>query len=190
MYEKCRTDRRTDGRNKLHPIGISRARHSHDCVAVHTPTGATARFQNLTQNLENETARWATFLSSSKTRLNYIKRRPLFQPCLITTTTFKTLKNLVRVPLKYKKEVRRAKKTTFIYQNKKAIRVVKDGYHYRFLKKFDYIYSTSANKTGKSFDEEFATSIVDIAVLDERSFSENFPSKLIKLSKSLKKKLR
>jgi len=130
------------------------------------------------------------FLSSSCQKLNLIKNRSSDKDCLITTTTFKTLKTLVRVPQKFKKEIRRTKKTTYIYPNKKAIRVVKDSYHDSFLKNFDYLYSTSANKTNKNFDIEYALSKADIVVEDSRGFSENTPSRLIKLSKTLQKKLR
>jgi tRNA A37 threonylcarbamoyladenosine synthetase subunit TsaC/SUA5/YrdC len=130
------------------------------------------------------------FLSSSKTKLNRVKNRPENKQFLITTTTFKTLKSLARVPKRHKKMVRRAKKTTFIYQNEKAVRVIKESSHDKFLKKFNYLYSTSANESGKSFDKDFAFSKADIIVEDRRGFSEENPSKLIKLSKKLKKKLR
>ncbi len=129
------------------------------------------------------------FLSDSYKELQKIKPRNN-KPFLITTTTFKTLKNLTRVPKKHKKMVRRAKKTTFIYSNNKAIRVIKDGVHERFLKDFDYLYSTSANKSGKDFDEDFARSIADVIVEDKRGFSQKKASSLIKLSNKLKKKIR
>ena len=130
------------------------------------------------------------FLSSSPKKLNQIKNRPLTQQVLVTTTTFKTLKNLARVPQKFKKEVRRAKKTTFIYPNKKAVRVIKDNYHEKFLRDFEFCYSTSANPTNKSFLREFAVEKADVIVEDGRGFDEKNPSSLIKLSKRLKKKLR
>jgi len=130
------------------------------------------------------------FLSSSKTKLNRVKNRPKNKQFLITTTTFKTLKSLARVPNRYKKMVRRAKKTTFIYPNAKAVRAIKESGHDKFLKKFDYLYSTSANESGKGFDRDFAFFKADIIVEDKRGFSEKNPSTLIKLSKRLKKKLR
>ena len=129
------------------------------------------------------------FLSESRDELQKIKPRNN-KPFLITTTTFKTLKNLARVPSIHKKIVRRAKKTTFIYPNNKAIRVIKDTPHTNFLKNFDFLYSTSANKSGKDFEESFARNIVDVVVEDKRGFSQKKASSLIKLSKSIKKKLR
>lgn len=130
------------------------------------------------------------FLSSSPKKLNSIKNRPKNKHILITTTTFKTLKTLARVPKKFKKEVRRTKKTTFIYPNKKAVRVVKQSNHDSFLKEFDYLYSTSANENKKAFDKDFALKKADIIVEDARGFDDKTPSKLIRLSKSVKKKLR
>ena len=68
----------------------------------------------------------AGFLSKDLKKLNSIKNRPLNQPCLICVSKFKNLQNFSRVPKKYKNLIRRSKKTTFIYPNLKAIRVVKD----------------------------------------------------------------
>jgi len=130
------------------------------------------------------------FLSLSKEKLNHIKNRPKDQDVLITTSRFSTLKNLARVPKRFKKQIRRSKKTTFIYPNKKAIRVVTSHPHRNFLKRFDYLYSTSANKTNESFSYDFASEKADIIVEDFQSFSETKPSSLIKLSKKIKKKLR
>jgi len=130
------------------------------------------------------------FLSLSKEKLNKIKNRPENKNFLITTTTFKELKKQARVPKKFKKTVRRSSKTTFVYPNNKAVRVIKKGLHYNFLKKFTFLYSTSANKSGESFSLDFALKNTDIIVEDRRGFSEKKASKLIKLSKKLKKKLR
>ena len=77
----------------------------------------------------------------------------------------------------------------FIYPNAKAIRVIKDSSHDKFLKKFNYLYSTSANESGKGFDRDFAFSKADIIVEDRRGFSEENPSKLMKLSKKLNQQL-
>jgi len=130
------------------------------------------------------------FLSLSKDRLNRIKNRPKNKNFLITTTRFSNLKNIARVPKKHKKFVRRSKKTTFVYPNKKAVRVVQDSYHERFLKNFNFLYSTSANKSGEGFSMDFALKNADVVVVDKRGFSEKKSSSLIKLSKKLKRKLR
>ena len=73
------------------------------------------------------------FLSSNPGELALIKQRK--KPSLIVVSNFKKLQNLTRVPQRYKQYIRRAKKTTFIYPNTKAIRVVHDSLHNELLEK-------------------------------------------------------
>ena len=67
----------------------------------------------------------AGFLSKDFTELNKAKGRPEDTPCVITLSKFSELKNFVRVPNSHKNLVRRAKKTTILYPNSLAVRVVK-----------------------------------------------------------------
>ncbi len=129
------------------------------------------------------------FLSENPKELQTIKPRNN-KPFLITTAHFDTLKKLTRVPKKYKKIVRRSNKTTFVYPNNKAIRVIKKSPHYNFLKNFDYLYSTSANKPNKNFEPNWAKNVTDLIVEDNRGLVEKKSSKIIKLSKKVKKRLR
>ncbi|RAZ25041.1 Sua5/YciO/YrdC/YwlC family protein [Campylobacter hyointestinalis] len=122
----------------------------------------------------------AGFLSQNLEELNRLKNRPLNQPCLICVSKFEMLKNFTRVPCKFKNLVRRAKKTTFIYLNSKAIRVVKDCDHAKFLDEIGWVYSSSANIHGQKFDLEFAKNSADV-ILDG-DFKELPPSKIYKLS--------
>ncbi|ANE33676.1 threonylcarbamoyl-AMP synthase TsaC [Campylobacter hyointestinalis subsp. lawsonii CCUG 27631] len=122
----------------------------------------------------------AGFLSQNLEELNRLKNRPLNQPCLICVSKFEMLKNFTRVPCKFKNLVRRAKKTTFIYPNSKAIRVVKDCDHAKFLDEIGWAYSSSANIHGQKFDLEFAKNSADV-ILDG-DFKELPPSKIYKLS--------
>jgi hypothetical protein len=128
------------------------------------------------------------FLSQNLSEINAIKNRPLDQPCLITTAKFSELKNLVRVPNRFKNIVRKSKKTTFLYPNKVAVRVVKDGRHDRFLKKFTWLYSSSANLHGENFNENWAKNVADVVV--DTKFSQNSSSKIFKLSQTRQKCLR
>lgn len=130
------------------------------------------------------------FLSQNANRLAKVKKRPQTKEFLRVIDSFATLKNFVRVPKKFRKVVRNSKKTTFIYPNKKAFRVVQDEFHKEFIKKFKWFYSTSANESTKSFDINFATGNCDIIIYDSRGFSEKNPSKIIKLSKVKRKRLR
>lgn len=130
----------------------------------------------------------AGFLSRDFGEINRVKERPLEKPCLITTSKFSVLQTLVRVPVKFKNRVRRARKTTFLYPNGKAVRVVKGCAHERFLQKFGWLYSSSANSNGAKFDESWARSVAD-EVVDEE-FHESTASKILKVSIRNIKRLR
>lgn len=130
----------------------------------------------------------AGFLSKSLKEINKAKNRDEKQACLITTSSFYELQSLTRIPNKYKNFIRRAKKTTFLYPNKQAIRVVKNHPHSKFLDKMGFMYSSSANLHGQKFDFKIACKLVDV-VVDEH-FSEQKASNIIKLSKKRLKKIR
>ena len=130
------------------------------------------------------------FLSQNKEKLNSLKNRPLTQPILREVDSLETLKNFVRVPKMHKKRVRRSKKTTFIFPNGESFRVVRDSRHLEFLKKFKWMYSTSANLHGKRFNEKWARETADVIVEDKRGFVEGKASNIYKLSKSKIKKVR
>ena len=127
-------------------------------------------------------------LSKNKEELNKVKKRELNKPILKEVDSFSTLKEFVRVPKNFRNIVRRAKKTTFIYQNKDSFRVVKDENHLRFLKKFKWMYSTSANLHKQKFDKNWAFSVADVIVGSE--FKEGKASTIIKIGKRKCKKLR
>ena len=64
------------------------------------------------------------FLSNDFRKLNKIKQRKENKKTLQVVSSFKDLKQYVRVPKKFKRYLRNSKKTTFIYQNGDAFRVV------------------------------------------------------------------
>ena len=130
------------------------------------------------------------FLSQDGAKLARIKKRPVDKPFLIAVCSFALLQSFVRVPGAHRKRVRRSKKTTFIYPNGRALRVVKEREHYRFLKKFGWMYSTSANESGGSFDRSWASRQADIVVEDRRGLYEAPPSRLYKLGKKRLERLR
>jgi len=129
------------------------------------------------------------FLSQNKEKLNKIKGRKKSQKILREVDCLETLKEFVRVPNKFKKIVRNAKKTTFIYLNGESFRVVKDERHLEFLKKFKWMYSTSANKTGCKFDEKWAREKTDL-IVEDKEFFEGEASRIYKLSKERIKRIR
>ena len=122
------------------------------------------------------------FLSSDDKKLANIKNRNIIQKTIRVVDSFKTLKLHTRIPKNYRKLVRNSTNTTFIYPNQKSFRVVDNfSNHHKFIKKFGTLYSTSANKTNKNFDKDFAILYCDIEVLNKYEYSENLSSDIIKI---------
>ncbi len=130
------------------------------------------------------------FLSQDSEKLATSKQRNKKQPFIKCIDSLKTLQEFTRVPKKFKNRVRRSNRTTFIYPNGEALRVVKDEEHLEFLKKLRWAYSSSANLTKKTFDEKYAKQKADIIVEDSRGFFESKPSKMIKINRQKARKLR
>ena len=130
------------------------------------------------------------FLSQNKYKLNEIKKRSLNQPILREVDSLDTLKMFVRVPKIYKKIIRRKKKSTFIFPNGESYRVVRDKRHLEFLKKFKWMYSTSANLHRKKFEQLWAKEVADVIVENKIGLFEGKSSKIYKLSRSKIKRIR
>lgn len=126
----------------------------------------------------------AGLLSKNPQILNLCKSRPESQLLLIESPHLLGLKKLLRVPNKYKNTIRKAKNSTFVYPNGRAVRVVKDELHLRFLLDSKMLYSTSANPTGKKFNKQWAYEVCDVIVCDGRGFRESSPSKMYKINHS------
>lgn len=134
----------------------------------------------------------AGFLSKDEKEINKAKNRALNTPCILTTAFFSELLAFVRVPKAHKNLVRKAKKTSFIYPNLKAIRVIQFGKHAEFLRRFGYFFSSSANPHGQKFDAKLAREITlknGGQIIDETLF-EGKPSRILKLSKRKIRKMR
>ena len=129
-------------------------------------------------------------LSKDTKKIAFIKQRDTKKPFLKSVATFCELKKEIRIPKKFKKIIRRKKRTTFIYPNSKAIRVVQDNHHKYFLKRFGWMYSTSANKTGCKFDFGYIKDRVDIIVYEDIGFSQNTPSPLLKIGRKKMRRIR
>lgn len=131
------------------------------------------------------------FLSSSDEKLSGIKQRPSTQKILQVVDSFATLNSKVRVPKAFRKMVRNAKKTTFIYPNGESYRVVPyTSAHHDFVKKFEVMYSTSANLTTQAFEKSYALKHANIIVEDKNQLFETNSSQIIKFSCNKIKKLR
>ena len=130
------------------------------------------------------------FLSQNHKKLATSKQRNQKQPFIKCVDSLHTLQNFIRAPQKFKNKIRRSKQTTFIYTNGIAIRVVKDKEHLKFLKKLKWAYSSSANLTSKSFEENYAKQKADIIIEDSRGFFESTPSNIIKINNKKARRIR
>ena len=130
------------------------------------------------------------FLSQNSKKLADSKKRDENQLFIKCVDSLETLQEFTRVPKKFKNLVRRSKKTTIIYPNNQAIRVVKDFEHLKFLKKLRWAYSSSANITQKQFDENYAKQKADIIVEDKRGLFEGISSSMIKINNIKARRLR
>ncbi|MCE3046626.1 Sua5 YciO YrdC YwlC family protein [Helicobacter kayseriensis] len=129
------------------------------------------------------------FLCQDSQKINQTKQRGN-QKVLIEVDSLERLQTFVRVPQKYKNQVRRSKKTTFIYPNGQALRVVHNEEHLEFLSSFGWFYSSSANMTQKAYDDAFAQSVADVVVWDKRGLFEGKASKIIKINTKNQKRIR
>ncbi|MBA1438512.1 MAG: hypothetical protein FAF05_05945 [Epsilonproteobacteria bacterium] len=130
------------------------------------------------------------FVSQDKERLNQVKSRPSNKHFLRTFVDLKTLKNNhIRIPNSKKKLLRRAKKTTFIVNNK-AFRVASFPLHSQVLRNLVWSYSTSANKSGHNFEREYCNTKADIIIEDKNGLFESQASRLLKINNKTIKRLR
>lgn len=136
----------------------------------------------------------AGFLCKDSTKLNHIKNRNPNTKILIESPNLATLKTLSRVPNKHKNRIRkmalRKAKTTFVFPNGNAIRLVTQPKQQRVLQIFGALFSSSANTHKANFNREDAIAKSDIIVLDKRDLFENTPSTILKLGRKKIHKLR
>lgn len=129
------------------------------------------------------------FLCQDAQKINAVKQRKN-QKVLLEVDSLETLKTFTRIPQKHKNMIRRSHKTTFIYPNQKAIRVIKDSLHLQFLKPLKWIYSSSANLTKKRYDSQFAQKKAEVIICDKRGFFEGKASTMIQINSIQAKRIR
>jgi len=130
------------------------------------------------------------FLSQNDSKLFEIKSRPQTKPFLKVYNTLKTFKkDFKRVPSSHKKSFRRSKKTTFVVKNQ-ALRIAPFSLNSKYLREFCWHYSTSANESGKSFERNFCEDKSDIIIENRERLFETKSSKIYKINKSKKRRLR
>jgi tRNA A37 threonylcarbamoyladenosine synthetase subunit TsaC/SUA5/YrdC len=129
------------------------------------------------------------FLSQNAKALEEIKQRAENKPFLKVYAELKNLRRDIRIPSLHKQRVRHSKKTTFIVKNQ-AFRYVSDPKHAALIKPYRWLYSTSANERGKSYESSFCYSVSDILIEDNRGLYEQSASKIFLLNTAHLKQLR
>lgn len=129
------------------------------------------------------------FLSQDELLLARTKGREENKPFLKVFSSFKQMTQHTRIPLKYRTWVRHARKTTFVLKNQ-ACRYVGGSQHERLVEPYGWLYSTSANESGKGFDRTFCTKHSNLIIEDDRGLQECVPSKIFKLTSTQYKRLR
>ena len=130
------------------------------------------------------------FLSQDARRLALIKERPANKPFIQSFDSLQRYGSMGgRVPKKFKNRLRRSKAESFVINNR-AVRIVSSGAHHLLLKQYGWLYSTSANAKGGTFERGFAQSHADIIVEDSRGLFEGKPSSIYRLNARQIKRLR
>ena len=125
------------------------------------------------------------FISQDHQKLREIKSRPFQKPFIKILHSFIGL----RVPKKYKSDIRRATRTTFIINNQ-AFRIAPHTHNSQLMRDMPWHYSTSANASNKKFDREYCEQNADIIIEDFYGLQELSASRLIKLTNHKKRQLR
>lgn len=128
------------------------------------------------------------FISQSADRLTSVKQRLPNKHYIRAVNSLQTLQMFTRVPNNYKKEVRRAKRTTFIMPNGQSFRLIRDKHHLLLLNRIQWAYTTSANLSGSTYDESFAKSVADIDITPLKSTQQ--ASTILKIGKRKQQRIR
>ena len=126
------------------------------------------------------------FLSQSRERLDSAKIRTPNKVYIQALPSLKAIKK--RVPKKFRRDVRLAKKATFVLSKEYSFRVIKDKKHKLLIDRLGWAYTSSANKSGQEYNYNFAYSKADIVIYPLSAPKK--PSKIYKLGKTKKKRLR
>lgn len=129
------------------------------------------------------------FLSQDASALAQLKGREEGKPFLKVFASFKILQQHSRIPLKYRAWVRHAKRTTFVIKNQ-AIRYVNGTPHADLVAHYGWLYSTSANESGKHYDQNFCEQHSDRVIEDAKGFQECAPSSIFRLTSTQFQQLR
>jgi tRNA A37 threonylcarbamoyladenosine synthetase subunit TsaC/SUA5/YrdC len=128
------------------------------------------------------------FVSQSADRLDAIKNRPPDKSYIRAVDSLSTLKEFTRIPPLHRNRLRRAHKTTFILPDGASYRVIRDPRHLILIGQLKWAYTTSANRSGKGYDEAWARSAADTVI--EPLSGRGCPSTILRIEQKKVVKLR
>jgi len=129
------------------------------------------------------------FVCQDADKLTTIKQRPPHKFYIKAINNLYTLKTMTRIPKIHRNRIRRSKKTTFILPNGDSYRIIRDKHHLLILNRLKWAYSTSANLSNLSYDENFAKNAADVIIEPLREKNSK-ASAIYKLNKNSLKKIR
>jgi tRNA A37 threonylcarbamoyladenosine synthetase subunit TsaC/SUA5/YrdC len=128
------------------------------------------------------------FLSQNPHRLDQAKGRRNGKKYITALPSLHELKKLARSPARHRRMIRRALRRTFVMPDNQAYRIVRDPSHLMLLLRLGHAFSTSANQSGKTYDERYAVSMGDIIIEPLRELHP--PSSIYRLGKRKMRKIR
>jgi len=148
-----------------------------------------ARLPGINAVLLVQTDTTVGFVSRDAATLAKCKSRPPAKPFLKTFASLGEYKKVGRIPHRFKQELRRAKKTTYVVKNQ-AFRIVPEGPYHELLRPYGWLYSTSANASGQRYDPAFAHGSAAAIIEDARGLYETAPSRIYTLYRNKKRRIR
>jgi tRNA A37 threonylcarbamoyladenosine synthetase subunit TsaC/SUA5/YrdC len=125
------------------------------------------------------------FISKDKKSLDFAKSRTPNKKYIKAIPDLKSIEK--RVPKRFKKMVRRAKRSTFILDSNYSFRVIRDKKHKLLLDRLKWAYTTSANRSGEDFNLNYALKNCDIVVYPLKGGNA---SKIYRINKRRVKRIR
>ena len=128
------------------------------------------------------------FVSQDAERLDAIKGRPPHKHYIRAVDSLRRLNAFTRVPPRHRNRVRRARRTTFILPDGRSWRVIRDARHRELIARLGWAYTTSANPSGRPYDEAWARAAADRVI--EPLDAPSSPSTILRLGHRTLHKIR
>jgi len=128
------------------------------------------------------------FLSQDPRLLDRAKQRPPTKHYITVYPSLTIMKRDFRLPSGMRRRVRQSRRTTFIHPGGESFRIIRDPRHCLLLERLGWAYSSSANLSGRSFDEAYARSVADIIV--EPLGAPGLPSAILKIGRKRIRRIR